>query len=84
MYSLIIVDDDELIRKGLERVIQWEKLVFYVAGTFSKASDALDYLKSKPADVLLTDIKMPQMSGLELIDEARKYQKNLKSVIISG
>lgn len=84
MYTLIIVDDDELIRKGLERVIQWEKLGFHVAGTFSKASDALDYLKSEPADVLLTDIKMPQMNGLELIDEARKYQKNLKSVIISG
>lgn len=84
MYTLIIVDDDELIRKGLEKVIQWEKLGFLVAETFSRAADALEYLKYNPADVILTDIKMPQMSGLDLIDEAKKYRKPIKSVIISG
>jgi len=84
MYTLIIVDDDELIRKGLEKVIQWEKMGFSVAGTFKGAVDALEYLKSNTADVILTDIRMPHMTGLELIDEAKKIRKDIKSVIISG
>ena len=41
MYTLIIVDDDELIRKGLEKVIQWEKMGFSVLGTFKGAMDAV-------------------------------------------
>ena len=84
MYTLIIVDDDELIRKGLEKVIQWEKMGFSVAGTFKGAVDALEYLKSNTTDVILTDIRMPHMTGLELIDEAKKIRKDIKSVIISG
>lgn len=84
MYTLIIVDDDELIRKGLEKVIQWEKMGFMVVETFSRAVEALEYLKSNPVDVVLTDIKMPQMNGLEMIDEAKKHRSHLKTVIISG
>lgn len=84
MYTLIIVDDDELIRKGLEKVIQWEKMGFLVTGTFKNAVDALEYLKNHETDVILTDIRMPQMTGLELIDEAKKYREEIKAVIISG
>lgn len=84
MYTLIIVDDDELIRKGLEKVIQWEQMGFSVKRTFRSAVEALEYLKDNPVDVILTDIRMPQMSGLELIQEAKGYQKQVKAVIISG
>lgn len=84
MYKLIIVDDDELIRKGLERVIKWHQLGFLVEGTFSNADAALEYIKKEPVDVILTDIKMPEMSGLELIGQAKNHQKSIKSVIISG
>ncbi len=84
MYSLIIVDDDELIRKGLEKVIPWNKLGFAVATTFSSAIDALEYLRNRDVDVILTDVKMPKMSGLELIEEAKRLNPNCKAVIISG
>lgn len=84
MYTLIIVDDDEMIRKGLEKVIRWEQMGFTVEGTFSNAKDALEYLKLNNADVILTDIKMPEMSGLELIQQAKQYRAYIKSIIISG
>lgn len=84
MYTLIIVDDDELIRKGLEKVIQWEQMGFFVKRTFRSAVEALEYLKDNPVDVILTDIRMPQMSGLELVQEAKGYQEQIKAVIISG
>lgn len=84
MYSLIIVDDDELIRRGLEKVIQWGHLGYEVKGTFKSAIDALEYIKYNRVDVILTDIRMPQMSGLDLVGEARKCHEGIKAVIISG
>ncbi len=84
MYKVIIVDDDELIRKGLEQVIRWERMGFFVNGIFQSGIDALEYVKSHPVDVILTDIRMPQMSGLELIEAAKGYQRNVKAVMISG
>ncbi|MCI8949595.1 MAG: response regulator [Lachnospiraceae bacterium] len=84
MYKVIIVDDDELIRKGLERVIRWERMGFVVNGTFQSGMDALEYVKSHPVDVILTDIRMPQMSGLDLIEAAKGYRRDVKAVIISG
>lgn len=84
MYTVIIVDDDELIRKGLEKVIRWEEMGFSVKGTFQSAVEALKYLRDHSVDVILTDIRMPQMSGLELIEGAKGYQKEIKAVIISG
>ncbi len=84
MYRVIIVDDDELIRKGLEKVIRWEQMGFSVEHTFQGAAEALDYVKDHPIDVILTDIRMPQMTGLELIQAAKGYQKKIKAVIISG
>ncbi len=83
-YSLIIADDDELIRKGIEKVIPWTELGFVVKGVFANGREALDYFRSSPSDVILTDVKMPLLSGLELIDEARKIKPDLKAVIISG
>lgn len=84
MYTLIIVDDDELIRKGLQLVIQWEKIGFCVKGAFPNATAAMDFLKSNAVDAILTDIKMPEMSGLEFIENAKAYHKNVKSIVISG
>lgn len=84
MYSLIIVDDDELIRKGLEKVIPWEGMGLEVVSTFPSAVDALEYLRSEPVDVILTDVKMPGMTGLELVEEAKKLHPRCKAVIISG
>lgn len=84
MYSLIIADDDELIRKGIEKVIPWQELGFVVRGVFASGRDALDFFRQSPTDVILTDVKMPGLSGLELIEEAKKVKPFLKAVIISG
>ncbi len=69
-YSLIIADDDELIRKGIEKVIPWTELGFVVRGVFANGRDALNFYRQNPTDVILTDVKMPELSGLELIEEA--------------
>lgn len=83
-YSLIIADDDELIRKGIEKVIPWTELGFVVRGVFANGRDALNFYRQNPTDVILTDVKMPELSGLELIEEAKRIKPSLKAVIISG
>ena len=84
MHTLIIVDDDELIRRGLEKVVPWEKYNFSVSGVFSSAFEALSWIEENNVDVILTDVKMPRMSGLDLIEEVKKRKQKIKSVIISG
>ncbi len=84
MYTLAIVDDDELIRLGLKSVVNWERLGFEVIGVYPNALEALEVLRKTTVDVVLTDIKMPQMSGLELIEQAKKYNPQIRSIVISG
>ena len=66
MYRLIIVDDEFEIRNGLSRYFPWESVGFEAAAVFENARGALDYIRRNPVDVVLTDIEMPGMSGIEL------------------
>lgn len=84
MYQLVIADDDELIRNGLTKVVKWNDLGFEVAASAASGTQALEYIKAHKTDVILTDINMPEMSGLDLIREAKTYRPELKSVIVSG
>ena len=56
MYSLIIVDDELKIREGLVNLIPWEQKSFQVVGQFSNGKQALEFIKNKQVDVVLTDI----------------------------
>ncbi|MFA7119291.1 MAG: helix-turn-helix domain-containing protein [Sphaerochaetaceae bacterium] len=76
MYSLVIVDDEEELLNGLSRNFPWEKLGFFVAGSFSNARDALGFFNTSSSDVLLTDIRLPFMSGLQLIDTVSHLPDN--------
>lgn len=84
MFKLVIVEDEDNIRHSLECFIPWEKMGFQVVGAFSDGSDALMYLQDNPCDVVLTDILMSRMSGLEMIQQLHRIQPRLKVVILSG
>ena len=84
MFKLVIVEDEDNIRHSLECFIPWEQMGFQVAGAFSDGSDALAYLRDNPCDVVLTDILMSRMSGLEMIQQLHEIQPRLKVVILSG
>ena len=84
MYKLVIVEDEDHIRQSLERLIPWQELGFQVADTFADGSDALAYLTENPCDVVLTDILMSRMSGLELTQRLHEIHPQVKIVILSG
>ena len=66
MYRLIIIDDEQKILEGLTNLFPWEQIGFIVDGAFSSSGKALDYLSNNPVDVVMSDIEMPEMNGIEL------------------
>ena len=84
MYSLIIVDDELKIREGLVNLIPWEQNSFQVVGQFSNGKQALEFIKNKQVDVVLTDIRMPIMSGIELSDCLSKEYPDILFVFLTG
>lgn len=88
MYKLIIVDDEMIIRNGIRDYIDWNGMGFEVVETFEDGKEALEYLTVNEVDVVLTDIEMAEVSGLELVKTLREnlaeYISNPKVVIISG
>ena len=65
-YRVLLVDDEEDIRVGISRKIDWEGLGYALVGEAENGRDALELAESLQPDVLLTDIKMPFMDALEL------------------
>jgi len=67
MYSIAIIDDEVELREGLALHFPWESVGFRVAGAYGGAEEALRELRDSPVDVVLTDIRMPFVSGLDLV-----------------
>ncbi|NMO94728.1 response regulator transcription factor [Paenibacillus lemnae] len=84
MYKVFIVDDEPFIIEGLYDAVDWQHFGLEIVGQAENGRQALDKLKEVPADLLITDISMPVMTGLELIAEARKVRPDLKVIVLSG
>lgn len=66
MYSLVIAEDELATRRGLVNMIKWDELGFQVDGVFSDGKDVIEYLSNHNPDVILTDIQMCQVTGVEV------------------
>lgn len=84
MYRVIIVDDEPVIRRGLRETIEWDGLGLEVAGEAADGIEALKLIREIRPEILITDIRMPDMDGLQLIREVRKLDLNIKITILSG
>lgn len=80
MYQLFIADDNELARQALKQSIQWMELNCEFCGEASNGTDALAFIMEKKPDIVLMDIKMPGMSGMDVIAAVRK--KGINSLFI--
>ena len=67
IYQALIVDDEEIVCRGLSQFIKWQEHGFEVSGTANSADDALSIIEKMHIDVVITDIRMPQKTGLDLI-----------------
>ncbi|MDF2925090.1 MAG: hypothetical protein K0R57_4004 [Paenibacillaceae bacterium] len=83
-YRVLIVDDDKAIREGLSEVIEWQEYGFEVADKLKDGEEAIAYLSSHHADVVLADIMMTFVSGLGLARFIYERGLDCKVVLISG
>lgn len=84
MYKIVVVDDERIIRRGLCNFIEWDKMGFDVVASFDDGEDAIAYLKENKVDVILTDINMVRVSGLELAKYIYDKKIATKVVMFSG
>jgi len=79
----IIVEDDIEMLNGLLHIITWEDYGYVIVGKAENGVEALNIVKEKLPDLIITDITMPKMNGLDLIKSAKEYKSGIKSIIIS-
>ena len=81
--NVLIVDDDKLARKGLVAIMDWKKYGFEVVGDVQNGRKALEFLRNHPVDIVFTDIDMPEIDGLELMQMCGEEFPEIKFVILS-
>lgn len=83
-YRIILVDDEEEVRKAIISNIQWERLGFRMIGDAENGEEALELIEQLEPDVVMTDIRMPYMDGLTLARRIRQKYPSVKILIFSG
>ncbi|OXM83470.1 response regulator [Paenibacillus rigui] len=83
MIKVLVVDDDKLVRKGLISAMPWSDFGMEVVGEANNGEKALDFLQSNAVDLLLTDLAMPVMSGIELMRVVRKSYPHIHMVVLT-
>lgn len=84
MLKLIIVEDEDLLREGLSTCIDWNELGYELVGTAEDGVMALELISEINPDIIISDIKMPHMNGLELAEYVNENFPSIRMVIISG
>ncbi|MEC0266977.1 response regulator [Paenibacillus anseongense] len=84
MYKLILVDDEEDVREGVVREVDWEAIGFEVIEKAENGREALEMVERLQPDVVVTDIQMPFMNGLQLAEAIRERFPTIKLIILTG
>lgn len=81
--NVLVVDDEPVIRQGLRTLVEWELHGFRLAGEAGDGEEALAYMADHPVDLVVTDLLMPRMDGLELIRRIREAQTSVGILVLS-
>ena len=85
MLKVILVDDEPYILQGLQVLIDWESGGFEIAALCHNGKEALNFLKENHVDLVITDIKMPEMTGLELLETVKKEKiSDAEFILLTG
>ena len=84
MLKLILADDEKIIRESISRLIDWKKLGIELVGVCENGAEAYDMIMDESPDIVMTDIKMPVLDGLDLIKKTRALDENIEFIIFSG
>lgn len=84
MYKVIIIDDEPWTIIDIEQTFAWNDMGFEIIGSFRTPLKALPYIIANKPDLVITDIRMPGMTGLELMKKVREQHVNCEFIIVSG
>ena len=84
MLKLLIADDERIIRETIFHLIDWKKYDIEVIGLCQNGLEAYDMILDESPDIVLTDIRMPGMGGLELIQKLSQTDLYIQFIILSG
>lgn len=82
--KLLIADDEDIVREGLKQIINWQELGFNICGEAANGEEALKKVLALQPDLILLDIKMPKLSGIELIQKSREQGYSGHFILLSG
>ena len=83
MKQILLVDDNRSILKSVSEIADWEKEGFKIAGCYN-GREAIEFIKNNPVDILITDMKMPVMDGVEVLRYLHETESEIKSVVLSS
>lgn len=84
IYTVVVADDEDELREAVCTMIPWEALGFHLVGNASNGLDALELVERLEPDLLLTDIRMPFISGIELARQVREIRPAMHIAFLSG
>ncbi|MDQ1914788.1 response regulator [Paenibacillus sp. GD4] len=84
MLKVMVVDDEFLVRLGIKSLIDWEQHQFHFIGDAQDGLEALNLLEKQQVDIILTDIVMPRMNGIELIERVKSEYPETHIVVLSS
>lgn len=83
MIKVLVVDDDKLARKGIISLMNWERFGMVVAGDAQNGRSALQFIGENAVDLVFVDIDMPEMNGIEFMEQCRKLKPEIQFVVLS-
>lgn len=83
-YKLLFIDDEKTIRESFLRLTDWEAYHFDVVGVYKDGEEAWQYLSGNPVDIIVTDINMPFMDGIALLQNIRQKNYHVRVIFLTG
>lgn len=84
MYKVVIIDDEPIIVKGLEKAVKWDSFDSLVVGTAGDGIEGLEVIRREKPDILISDISMPKMDGLSMIAALKSEFPDMEVTILTG
>lgn len=84
MYTVLIADDEAIVRMMLSSMIDWDEMDLKLAACVANGQEALSYLEQHPVNILITDIEMPVLDGIELIKQTKKLETPPEILVLSA
>ena len=84
MFKIILADDEPVIIRGLRKMLQWDRLDAEIVAEASNGEELLTKIEKYSPDIVISDVAMPKMSGLDVIQRVRKNDNKMKFIFLSG